>query len=319
MQRKDTSNNLKSEGLFRSLLGNPTPAKASGLVFSLSAVIPVILSLVFLVVVGVSVGETAAEQDWYAYANFLLPQLCFAFILICYLKYNGVSLKGAFVSQKCKKRYYIVAVVLQFGLFCLSELNGLFLEFLGNFGYQDSGIVLPSMEGFGFVGVIIVVALLPAVFEECIFRGALLGELRAFGKIGAVLICGALFALYHQNPAQTLYQFCCGVAFALVALKAESVFPTVLAHFINNAIILTLTKFGVVTFSPSISIILCVVSALALVGSVTYLLIFDKKELENIENTAEERKTEGKCFFLYASVGIAVCAFTWFAVLLTGM
>lgn len=321
MQRKDYLNNQErnreKSGFARNLLGEPTPAKSSGFAFSLAVILPVAVSLLFLVFVVALVGKNAENEEWYAYANFLLPQLCFAIVLFCFLKYKGVSLKSAVLSQKCEKKYYLVAVILQFGLFCLSELNGLFLEFLKNFGYQDNGIILPSMDGFGFVGVLVTVALMPAIFEECIFRGAILGGLRAFGKTGAVLVCGTLFALYHQNPAQTLYQFCCGVAFALVALRAESILPTVLAHFINNAVILTLTKLGIVSFAPWLSVVLLITSSLALIGSIVYLTVFDKKE--KVERAETQEKSERKYFFVYASIGIAVCVFTWFAVLLTGM
>jgi membrane protease YdiL (CAAX protease family) len=100
------------------------------------------------------------------------------------------------------------------------------------------------MDGFGFVGVLFVIAVFPAVMEETVFRGLILKGLRQSKEIYAVLLCGALFALYHQKPEQTVYQFCCGAAFALVALRSGSVLPTVVAHFINNAWILIMTKFS---------------------------------------------------------------------------
>ena len=319
MQRNNRLNKIEKNSVLHTLLGEPTIAKSSGFAFSLATVLPVFFSLIFLIVALAVAGENAQGQEWYAYANFLMPQCSFALVLFCYLQYKGESVKGAICTQKCDKKYYFLAIVLQFGLFFLSELNGLFLEFLKKFGYQDSGIILPSMEGFGFVGVLVTVALLPAIFEECMFRGALLKGLRAFGKTGAVLLCGGLFALYHQNPAQTLYQFCCGVAFALVALRAGSVLPTILAHFINNAVVLTLTKFGVSSFAPFLDTILWIASPLALVGVIVYLTVFDKNKGLIVESEEGQEKQERKHFFLYASVGIAVCAFTWLAVLFKGM
>ena len=173
------------------------------------------------------------------------------------------------------------------------------------------------MDGFGFVGVLFVVALLPAVFEEILFRGVLLQGLESFGKAGSVLLCGALFALYHQNPAQTVYQFCCGAAFALVALKSGSVLPTVLSHFLNNAAILILTKAGVTEYSPPVFIVIMTVSAVCLLLSLGYLLFMDKQEKTPMEK--ERAKVERKQFLLCALIGIAVCALSWGAVFVAGL
>ena len=306
----------KNEGYLVSLLGEPTPAKASGLAFSMAAVLPVLLSFLFLFIIsvcGLAVGDYET-RDWYLYSSYLLPQLGFAIVAWLYLRYLKTPVKTALKNQKCHYKYILIACVLQIGLFCLSELNAWFLEWLGNFGYTDKGITLPSMDGFGFVGVLLVIGVLPAVFEEIMFRGVLLGGLKkSFSLPVAVLVCGALFALYHQNPAQTVYQFCCGAAFALVAVKSGSILPTVLSHFLNNALIVILYKIGLETVATPVFVVFMVVSALCLIGSLAYLIFFDKQE--NTERTKEKKNR----FFLYAAVGIAVCALTWLGVLLMGM
>lgn len=310
MQNKSTIN--------EKLFGEPTQASASGIAFSLATVLPTLLSVLFLMSIG---AGDYAQTDWYVYVSYLLPQLAFAITAIWYLYYLKTPVKKAVESQKCKPRYFLLAIFLQIGLFSLSELNALFLQFLGQFGYEDVGIRLPSMDAFGFVGVLLVVAVVPAVFEEIMFRGILLKGLKSFGEVGSILLCGALFALYHQNPAQTLYQFCCGVAFALVAVRAGSVLPTVLSHFINNALILTLTKFGFENFSMSVFTVIIIVSLACLIGSIVWLFVLDKRKEENEKAEKAEKGEKGarKRFFTYASVGIAICAITWLAVLITGL
>ena len=173
------------------------------------------------------------------------------------------------------------------------------------------------MSGFGFVGVLITIALLPAVFEELIFRGLLLKGMGSFGTVGAILLCGGLFALYHQNPAQTIYQFCCGAAFALVAIRAGSILPTVLSHFINNALIITLTKFGVDSFPAPVFVTILCVSALCLIGSLVWLIFFEKRTLadEDKTNKAVARKET----ITYALPGLALCVLVWLVVLLSGI
>ena len=256
----------KNEGLnLSSLFRQSSPAKASGLAFTWSTILPTVLSFLFIIV-AVATGAMKGDyetKDWFLYTNFLLPQISFIIVALLYFVQPKEGRtgdtknceKGRIFGQKCAPKYFLIAVLLQIGLLSLSELNGLFLSFLERFGYEDKGISLPNMDGFGFIGVLFVIAVLPSILEELIFRGVLLNGLKtAFGTIGSVLVCGALFSLYHQNPAQTVYQFCCGMIFALVAIRSGSILPTILSHFLNNLFILVMYKLGITEFSPTVLI-----------------------------------------------------------------
>jgi hypothetical protein len=133
----------------------------------------------------------------------------------------------------------------------------------------------------------------------------------------AVVICGGMFALYHQTPAQTLYQFCCGAAFALVALRSGSVLPTALAHFVNNAVILILYRVGIEQLPAPVVIAVVCVSIVCLIGALGYLIFLDKNKPKRAER--ERQGKERKKFFLFSAVGLAVCVLTWLFVLFTGM
>ena len=317
----ETKNARNRNTPFGNLFGEPTPAKASGLAFSVAALLPTVLSFFFLLVLALlGLGDTENYQtaDWFLYANYLLPQISFALVTLAYLRYRQIPVRVAVKKQACKPVYFLVAIILQIGLFGLSELNALFMQWLQGFGYTDAGILLPSVDGFGFIGVLLVVGVFAAVLEEIVFRGVVLDGLKKnFSLPVAVVICGGVFALYHQNPAQTLYQFCCGAAFALVALRSGSVLPTVLAHFINNAVILILYKVGVTEFTAPVVITVVCVSVVCLIGALGYLIFLDKNEPQRTEG--ETQKKERKNFFLFSAVGLAVCALTWLFVLFTGM
>ena len=313
MERKQTSKN----GVLTSLIGTPTPAKASGLTYSLAAIFSIVVSFLFMIVLIVSglAKDGYEEADWYLYCMFLLTPLTFAAIAWFILRWLGESVVAEIRAQACPARYFLIAILLQFGLLCLSQLNDLFLNWLGKFGYEDTPIQIPSLDGFGFVGVLFVIAVLPAVFEEVIFRGLLLKGMKSFGTVGAVLLNGALFAIFHQNPAQTMYQFCCGVAFAFMAIRAGSILPTIVSHFVNNALIIVLMKFNAADIQGTAELVVLIVSILCLIASLVWLFFFDKGKNEP---KREEDKAEIKRFFLYASVGIAMYALTWISVLLTG-
>ena len=307
---------------FEKLFGQSTPAKSAGLAFSVSSVLLIVISFLLAIVVAmVQVTSTLASgeastvlPDWALYLSYIMPQLAFALAVWFALAYQGKSVKTAVVSQKCHWKYFIIAIVLQIGLMSLSQLNNWFLQLLGGIGYQDAGVPIPSLDGFGIVGTILVIALLPAIFEESFFRGVLLSGVRSYKTWAMVLLSGALFSLYHQNPAQTLYQFCCGCAFALVAIRSGSVLPTVLAHLINNATILILTKFGISDIPTQVAWILLPIFAVCLLSSLAYLIFFDKNKPQT--DTDVNAK---KDFFKTASVGIALCAIMWLVTLVSGL
>ena len=315
MQNNSSKN---TNNFFGGLFGQPSRAKASGLAFSVATVLPTVLSFVFLIVLavfGLAQSEDYQQQNWYLYANYLLPQISFALVAILYLRYRQIPIATVVKSQKCKPKYFIIALLLQIGLFGLSELNALFLSWLKRFGYTDTGITLPSVDGFGFIGVLLVIGVFAAVLEEIVFRGAVLDGLKnTFSTPVAVLLCGAFFAIFHQNPAQTVYQFCCGTAFALVAVKSGSVLPTILSHFINNTVILILYKAGVTQFSAPVFIAVVAFSAVCLIATLGYLIFIDKTKQKQ-----DADKSEKKNFFLYSAVGIVLCALTWLLVLFTGI
>ena len=310
----------KQRGFFPSLIGDPTPAKASGLTFTLATIAMVGVSFLFLTVLvisGLATNEETASSDWYLYCSFLLTPFAFALVSWWILNWTKTPVKEAIKAQKCHPKYFLIAVLLQIGLLSLSELNSLFLKFLAQFGYQETEILLPSMDGFGFLGVLFAVAVLPAIFEEVIFRGLLLKGMRSFGAVGAILLCGALFSLYHQNPAQTIYQFCCGAAFAFAALKSGSILPTILSHFINNALILTLTKFGINEFPTPVFVSVLITSIICLIASLVWLFL-DKKPVEEAKDETKN-KEERKQFWLFSALGIAICALSWLSALFMGM
>lgn len=321
-KKQSNTQSQQKQSFLNALFAPSTKGKASGLSFTLAAAISLLLSGIFLYAIyflDVTDTDAYTKQDWYLYCAYLLPQISTIIVVVLYFLYTKKPVSQALTEQKCEWKYFLIAVFLQVGLLSLSELNTFFLELLSNFGYEDAGIALPSMDGAGIVGVLFVAAVLPAILEELLFRGMLLNGVKQFGEGIAILICGGLFALYHQNPAQTLYQFCCGAAFALMAIRSGSVLPTILSHLLNNAAILILAKYGIYTLQGSMYAIILTISIICLLGSLSYLLIFDKRKEEIGLPDAETLKTERKNFWLFAAVGIIVCAINWISVLVMGL
>lgn len=303
----------------RSLFDQPRKV-VSGIVFSGTIVGMVLISLVFSITLGfisaasdTPVGELQTT-DVYKYFSYLLYQVVYVGVMLAFaLIYKARPCE--FGYRKVRARYFFIAIVLAFGLlFSLNWVNGWFVELLSLIGYTAPGdSTLPSVAGGGIVGVLFVVAVLPAFCEETIFRGIILDGVKDIGTVAACLLGGLLFSIFHQNPTQTIYQFICGAAFTLLAIRADSVIPTILVHFINNAVIIFDYRFEFLAkISADGAIAVYAVSAVCLIASLVYLIFFDKKT---------NRKKEGaiKPFILPALVGIILCAVMWIANFATGM
>ncbi len=288
----------------------------SGLSYSVAALLSVLLSYLVSAVSSTAAGADYASKDWYLYLAYLTPQIVFCGAIAVYFVRSREPFLAPF--RKTRPKYFLIAFLLQFGLlFSLSELNGLFVGFWEKMGYVSSGVSVPDLTGWRLLPALITIALLPAVCEETLFRGVLTRKMHdgGWGMLPTLLISGGLFALFHGRPEQTVYQFLCGVCFSLVALRAGSVLPTVLAHFCNNAAILVLSVFGFADFSDfplacHISLIVC--ASVCLLGVLVYLLFFDK------QGNRKGGVKDGAPFFLAAGGGILVCALEWIAVLVMG-
>ena len=310
-EKKEKNGELSPYKGLASVLGERTREKDAGLAYSALALVLVVVPFALSVVL-LAAGLTKKgynRTDWYLYLSYLLTPCVFA--VVCFLYFRKTKTPFMKTVAPCKPKYFLLAIVVQIGLLSLSELNALFITLLSKFGYEQPEILLPSLEGFGLVSVLFVVAVLPAVFEELLFRGVLLNGVKGCGKVGACLICGGLFALYHQSPVQTVYPFVCGAVFAWVALTSGSVLPTVVSHFLNNAAIIILTKAGYAEIPSPAKWVVLSVSLVCLICGIVWLFLENK-------NAEREERTEKKSFLIGAVFGILIFGASWLLSLLSG-
>lgn len=209
----------------------------------------------------------------------------------------------------------LATVLLWIGLlFGFQLLNEYFLRFLELTGYQRPENVMPVMDTFGgyFVSVL-VMALLPALAEELLFRGILLSGTEGGKNWQRILLCGALFCVFHQNPVQTPYQFLCGCAFAYLTLKTGNVYLAVIAHFLNNFYILTATYVGVPAFGTLAIVISTITGLLAFASAILILHWKTPKRTPRFVQESPVKRT-----FLWSVAGLCGCIVMWISSLITG-
>ena len=92
--------------------------------------------------------------------------------------------------------------------------------------------------------VILVIALIPALAEEFLFRGLVQRCFeKGLGPAWAIVLTGIIFGLYHLNPFSFVPLAVIGMYLGFLAYRSNSLWTSVAAHFYNNAIACVATFF----------------------------------------------------------------------------
>ena len=119
---------------------------------------------------------------------------------------------------------------LVFGSFLLNFLTSRIGRALG-FSLSSS---LTSLADGGWLISLVTVAIIPAVFEEIFFRGAVMSVLSERGTTYAVFVSAAFFVLMHGLDPYFLSTFFAGVVLACVVTVTGSVYSSMVVHLVNN-------------------------------------------------------------------------------------
>lgn len=79
-----------------------------------------------------------------------------------------------------------------------------------------------------------VVALIPAVLEESVYRGVFYNEYSKVDIKRAIVLSGFLFGITHMNLNQFIYAFLLGMVFSVVVEVTDSIVSSMILHFVMN-------------------------------------------------------------------------------------
>lgn len=86
----------------------------------------------------------------------------------------------------------------------------------------------------GLIFSLLVVAVMPAICEEIMFRGVLLSEFKHSSKFKALFFTALYFAFMHLNFQQSLYAFTFGLMLGFFVLTTDSILSSMISHFVVN-------------------------------------------------------------------------------------
>ncbi|MEE1003404.1 MAG: CPBP family intramembrane glutamic endopeptidase [Acutalibacteraceae bacterium] len=206
-----------------------------------------------------------------------------------------------------KKSLTFPCVVFAFGGAMFANIfTSFFVTFLENFfGFEatqgsigDNSFNSP----IEFVYTIVCAALVPALFEEFAFRGMIMGSLRKFGDMPAILVSALIFAFYHGNFIQIPFAFLVGIFLGLIVVITDSIWPAVIAHCVNNI-------FAVIAISISNDYPMFISKLFLLIifcGIIALVVLVKKKAFSNIERKTTVVSGQSKFLRMLSSPTIVI-------------
>lgn len=163
---------------------------------------------------------------------FLVPAIIYIFV-------TGSSVKGTFrlnsLSIKNVLMIILLAVIIQPVIMLFSLISSLFFP-------NDIGQFIGSLMDTPYWILVLLIAGTPAITEEVTLRGVVLSGYDFKNKWIASIVTGLLFGIFHLNEQQFLYAAVLGMVLAYLVRVTNSIFASVIMHFMINGIQVTLQK-----------------------------------------------------------------------------
>lgn len=208
------------------------------------------LSIILMLIVP-ELSNISESNPLFLLENGLISVLIFFVCGLIYCLIRRVRFADIFPFQKIGASYCakLCVIGLTFSLmsnYVVDMLNKTF----GLFGIENTGGNIDIGSEPNVLLYFLTVAILPALVEEFAFRGVVMGVLRPYSEGLAILISSAAFALMHGNFVQLPFTFCCGLVFAYIDIKTNSLLPSIIIHFFNNGLSVlfdVLTTYGIIS------------------------------------------------------------------------
>ncbi|MBE5735004.1 MAG: CPBP family intramembrane metalloprotease [Clostridiales bacterium] len=282
----------------------------------------ILVSFIFTIIIsvtGIANTEFSKSPD-YTYVTCLLSPAVFALLFFWQNRGKQYNIRQAIgLNKKIKIKYILFAILI--GVICItffSNISNLFDTLLELIGFNPDDNINVRTDNIGFLFLnILMLGLLPAIFEDLIFRGIIFTGLKSENSTRfAVIVSALLFAIMHGSLQQTFYQFIIGIILALVMNFTGNIIYPIITHLTNNAIVLishyfTMQSGGMVVPNWSFTNIF-VATLLSILGVLLLYIIFRYIAKANV-NVNKTRHLSEYTFTekFYAICGVSIAIISW--------
>lgn len=187
--------------------------------------------------IGIIIGVTGVNLP--LWVNYILGEVLIvlpAFIYVILFKINIIK---CMPYRKIKVTDGVLSLLIGYMLIPLVLfISNLTTLFSTNY-LQDS---MSELTSYPFLIQLFLIAVVPAVVEEFVFRGLIYHSYRKNGILGAAVLSAVVFGFMHLNINQLSYALIMGVVFALMVEVTGSMYSSMLAHFAVNSYSITMLK-----------------------------------------------------------------------------
>ena len=220
----------------------PNPLRRNvRLAFTLAALTAAVQVILLFSLALLSVGLPAGLLPKY-FTDFLLPQILYPVmtggLALIFLICADAPLKEMIPLRKVRANEFLP----WFGVFLLVSVVANDLTDRISYLLEDSGVPVEDVfaeaeptTALQAAGYFFVIAVLPPLSEELLFRAGVAGLIRQSHPTAAVLLSAFAFGLMHATLQQIPFAFGVGLVLGLVYVRTGNFIYPVLFHFFNNA------------------------------------------------------------------------------------
>ena len=170
---------------------------------------------------------------------FLNHVILFLLPAVIYIIATKSSFKETLKLNKLHWQDTLLIILLAFVVQPIMTFFSLIATFFFN---NEIGSFISEITSTPYVFLLALVALLPAITEEVTIRGIVLSGYENKNKYVSAIVTGLFFGILHLVPQQFLYAAVLGFILALVVRVTNSIFSSMIMHFIINGTSVTMAK-----------------------------------------------------------------------------
>ncbi|WP_291651475.1 type II CAAX endopeptidase family protein [Clostridium sp.] len=170
---------------------------------------------------------------------FLNHVILFLLPAVIYIIVTRSSFKETLKLNKLHWQDTLLIILLAFVVQPIMTFFSLIATFFFN---NEIGSFISEITSTPYVFLLALVALLPSITEEVTIRGIVLSGYENKNKYISAIVTGLFFGILHLDPQQFLYAAVLGFILALVVRVTNSIFSSMIMHFIINGTSVTIAK-----------------------------------------------------------------------------
>lgn len=202
---------------------------------------------------------------------------------LIYLLISNRKLSATIATKSVKINLLIPAIFIGMAVaMTANSASQILAENFSIFGVENkvsmSNTVTSAAEAILYI---IATAVVPAFAEEFAFRGIIMGSLRKYGDVFAIIASAVMFGLMHRNTTQIVFAFILGLIFGFITCKTNSIIPAIIIHFLNNlyAVILDiLNTTGIISERRYTSIYFLLITTFCILGLLSLIYLMKKNK-----------------------------------------